>query len=361
MSLKRLECGSAANGPLAEGCEHCMEGAKMVLLITGKCDTGCFYCPVSFEKKGLDVIYANEKRVFDMEGIFGEAVSMDATGTGITGGDPLEECERTARAIEGLKGRFGKGHHIHLYTSTMDPVKVRTLAEAGLDEIRFHPPVRMWTRMEETALKDIVGIPGLDVGLEVPALPDRERELDALLVYAESVGVRFVNLNELEFSESNWDMMGDMGYGLKDELSSAVEGSEGLALRLIKRHRRLPVHFCSSSFKDGVQLRRRLIRRANHIARDYDIVTEDGTLLKGVLYAEDLAAAEALLSVSYDVPAGLMHADPDRKRLEVASWVLERLAAELPYECFIVEEYPTADRLEVERMPLRRRDVLKTG
>jgi len=38
--------------------------------------------------------------------------------------------------------------------------------------------------------------------------------------------------------------------------------------------------------------------------------------------------------------------------LEVAPWVLEDLAALLPFRCYLVEEYPTADRLEVERQPL---------
>ena len=37
----------------------------MVLFITGRCNTGCFYCPVSFEKKVKDVIYANEMRISD--------------------------------------------------------------------------------------------------------------------------------------------------------------------------------------------------------------------------------------------------------------------------------------------------------
>jgi pyruvate formate-lyase activating enzyme-like uncharacterized protein len=39
----------------------------------------------------------------------------------------------------------------------------------------------------------------------------------------------------------------------------------------------------------------------------------------------------------------------------VAPWVLEEIASELELRSFIVEEYPTADRLEVEREPLRRR------
>ena len=76
--IKRLECGSLCNGDVAVGCEHCMQGSKMVLLVTGKCGWGCFYCPVSFEKKGLDVIYANEGRVTTDEEI------IEGLQTGIT-------------------------------------------------------------------------------------------------------------------------------------------------------------------------------------------------------------------------------------------------------------------------------------
>ena len=144
--LKKMECGSLCTGPVAEGCEHCINGSKMVLLVTGKCGWGCFYCPVSLEKKGLDVIYANEGRVTTDDEIIAEAESMDATGTGITGGDPLVVLDRTVHMIELLKGRFGPEHHIHLYTATIDPEKVARLEAAGLDEIRFHPPVSMWTR-----------------------------------------------------------------------------------------------------------------------------------------------------------------------------------------------------------------------
>ncbi len=63
----------------------------------------------------------------------------------------------------------------------------------------------------------------------------------------------------------------------------------------------------------------------------------------------------ALLREKYEVPEDLMRKDEERKRVEVASWVLEEIASELPYDSFLVEEYPTADRLEVEREPLRPR------
>jgi len=62
-----------------------------------------------------------------------------------------------------------------------------------------------------------------------------------------------------------------------------------------------------------------------------------------------------VLGREFDVPPELMWHDTEKSRVEVAPWVLEEIAAELALECFIVEEYPTADRLEVEREPLRRR------
>ena len=50
-----------------------------------------------------------------------------------------------------------------------------------------------------------------------------------------------------------------------------------------------------------------------------------------------------------------MGIDDEKLRLEIAPWVLEELAAEIDrsqFDCYITEEYPTADRLEVERNPL---------
>lgn len=344
-----MECGSLCTGHVAKGCEHCIQGSKMVLLVTGRCGWGCYYCPVSLEKKGLDVIYANEGRVTTDDEIIAEAESMDATGTGITGGDPLVVMDRTIHMIRMLKDRFGPEHHIHLYTATIDPEKARMLEEAGLDEIRFHPPEPMWTHMQDTKLKEVIDSVSMDVGIEVPAIPGTETELEALIVYATEAGVDFVNLNELEFSESNWDMMGAHGFEVRDEVSSAVKGSEETAVRVMKRNRKANIHFCSSPFKDGVQLRRRLIRRAEHICTCYQAATDDGTLVRGYVYSKDTSEAVSKLR-ALGIPEDMM-AVLDGK-VEVAPWLLEEIADSLPYKCYESEQYPTADGLEVERTPL---------
>ena len=352
MSSKRLECGSSVNGCVAKGCGYCMNGSKMVLFVTGQCGTGCFYCPVSEEKMGKDVMYANEKRVSGSDGIISEALSMDAAGTGITGGDPLVCIGRTLMLIRMLKEKFGKDHHIHLYTSSVSLEKALALEAAGLDEIRFHPPLSTWENIDGTDLGAVISRTGMDVGIEVPALPDHAEALEKLITDAVRLGVGFVNMNELEFSESNWGMMSARRYELKDELSSAILGSEKLAKELMKKFPDANVHFCSSAFKDSVQLRKRLVRTAEKNAKAYDIVTEDGTVMKGIIYADDLNAAADLLRNGYDVPDELMFVDHERKRIETASWIVEEIAPELPFKCYIVEEYPTADRLEVERIPL---------
>ncbi len=356
--IRRLKRGSAYTGRLPPGCVLCEKGAKMVLLVTGRCARRCSYCPLSERKKGMDVFYANERRIRGVDEALDEAVLMDALGTGITGGDPLEATRRTTDSIRALKKRFGKDHHIHLYTSTTEGRRIDSVARAGLDEIRFHPPVGQWKRLERTVFVDAFRLSkrrGMTTGLEVPALPGREAELAALVRSADALDLDFVNLNELEFSETNWDALRRAGHGVKDDVSAGAAGSEELALRLLRTDISVPLHYCSSGFKDGVQLRRRIARRARNVRRPHEVLTHDGTLLKGAVETGDPEGVARMLSCDYDVPARLMWVDREKRRLEVAAWVLEEIAPELALTSYIVEEYPTADRLEVERTPLRRR------
>ena len=355
---KLMKKGSAYTDELPLGCVLCEKGAKLVLLVTGKCRRRCVYCPLSGAKRGRDVFFANERRIDGISEAIAEARTIDALGTGVTGGDPLVMPNRTVAAIKALKREFGKEHHIHLYTSTANPQAIRRVARAGLDEIRFHPPIRLWKRLRSSPFADAIAASqeeGMTVGLEVPVIPGRYADLNAALSFASASGLDFVNLNELEISETNWEALCRHGMTARDDLSSGVAGSEQLALRLLEEEHGLPVHYCSSAFKDGVQLRNRIARRAKNVRKVHEIVTADSTLVKGVIETDDVAGVMKLLTDRYDVPPDLIWRDREKDRLEVAAWVLEEISAELPLESYVVEEYPTADRLEVERRPLMRR------
>lgn len=345
------------NGKLPTGCILCEKGAKLVLLVTGQCSCSCFYCPLSLEKQGRDVIFADELAVTEDNDIIFEAESISAEGTGITGGDPLLNIDRTVGYIRLLKEHFGDEHHIHLYTATPDLKKVKLLADAGLDEIRFHPPTEFWDNFDKTRFSDVIRISrenGMDVGLEIPTLPDRYEETMALIKSADELGVQFINLNELEFSESNWQALKEHGYEVKDDISSGVKGSEETARKILENAETdMPLHYCSASFKDGIQLRRRIMRRAENTATPLEIITDDGTFLKGVIECDDPKTATTTIADEFEIPKELIRFDAQKNRIEMAAWILEEIHDDINGLSFIVEEYPTADRLEVERRPLK--------
>lgn len=356
--IRPLPKESVYTGRLSRACVYCGQGRKLVLFATGICGRQCFYCPLSSEKKDKDVVYANEARAKGNGNaeITREARLIGAAGTGITGGDPLAVPERTTRFIRLLKKRFGRRHHIHLYTSTPDIRIIRALARTGLDEIRFHPPPAAWKRLEKTqyfgAIAEAKAL-GMVCGVEVPAIPGEGAALAALAQSAEAAGADYLNLNELEFSETNAKALLARGFSVKDTVSSGVRGSRELAMKILKMHRgKMPLHYCSSSYKDGMQLRKRLLRRAKSVARPWDVVTKEGLLVKGIIACDQPSTLRSALIKTLGVPARLVNANRKRKRVEIAPWVLQEIAPQIAEPAYIVEEYPTADALEVEREAL---------
>lgn len=356
--MKKWLRGSAYTGRLPKGCVHCARGGKLVLLVTGRCDAGCYYCPLSFKKKGKEVVYADELKVAKDSDILGEARLIDATGTGITGGDPLIQPAETSRFIRLLKRRFGAKHHIHLYTSSTDIDAIEKVASAGLDEIRFHPPVSAWNSLEDSEYSGVIVASrclGMDAGFEIPAIPGSERAIGKFLSDSYDIGASFVNLNELEFSESNWRALRARGFDVKDDISASAKGSGEMSLRLLRKAPAgLSVHYCSSGFKDGIQLRRRIMRRARNVRRPLDIITKDGTLVMGIIETRKPTELARTLAKEFDIPKRLIEPNKEMRRVEIASWILADIP-NLKNQSFIIEEYPTADRLEVERESMRTR------
>ncbi len=365
--------GSRHLGALPMGCIQCREGAKLVLFITGLCDKECFYCPVSRDKMYRDVMFANERPLHagDWDALFEECDLIGAKGAGITGGDPMVVPDRVVESIRRLKARYGPQFHTHLYTScSFDTAWIARLKEAGLDEIRFHPDVRDYARMPESwhdgAIREALRV-GLTVTIEIPCIPGKADDIVALATYLAGVGAHGLNLNELEFSEPNIGNLKRFGYQPANDETQSVAGSRDTALEVLERWRKtgskFTVHFCSSPYKDAIQLMQRLRRRADRTMRPFEERSEEGTLLFGVLRPKDGRPGELAerLRGEFEVPAEWVAVLGDR--VETAPWVAEELAEEegvleeLGCEAWVSEVYPTADRLEVERTPLPLRDL----
>ncbi|MGP8337177.1 MAG: radical SAM protein [Methanosarcinaceae archaeon] len=341
------EAGSFHNY-LSKGCKLCKPGAKMVLFVTGICGRECFYCPLSEERK-KDVTYANERRVTLDGDVIAEARQMDALGTGITGGEPLFKVGRVLHYIRLLKSEFGREHHIHLYTSIAPDKKILTaLADAELDEIRFHPPRELWNSLEQTPFAESMRTAiklGMSAGIEIPAMEGAEGVLSLL----DDVG-GFLNLNELEFSDTNAGAMHLRGFELVNDISNAVANSRAFAEQLAERSPKM--HYCSSRYKDAVQLKKRLLRTANRTARAFDGITDEGTIVIGIIESGDLDCINRILR-ELEVPEDMFEIMNDR--IEIACWILEDIAQDFKgtgSTLSIIERYPFENGLVVETMPI---------
>jgi hypothetical protein len=328
---------------LAKGCVLCYQGAKMVLFVTGRCHRSCWYCPLSSERKGTDTVFANEHPVDIPAQIIEVAESMSALGTGITGGEPLLCLDKVTAYCRLLKEHFGADHHIHMYTAKAPTDAELEQLKGLVDEIRLHPPHESWKTILDTDFirsakraKEM----GFDIGIEVPALPGLEHLIPALPY------LDFLNINELEWGETNAYAMRERGYELADELHNAIDGALGWAEELCRYDK---VHWCSSGFKDSVQLRERLKRIAQNTARPFDEITDDGTIVYGVFEPESGNTGDIakFLEERFEPDSFGIFTD----RIETAWWLLEKHADELSGEKYVIERYPNGGMI-VERTPL---------
>ncbi len=365
--ITELECDSLLIGELPDGCRLCAKGSKMVLFVTGLCDSSCYYCPISQNKAGHDVVFADEMPVSDETDILFETNAIQGEGAGISGGDPLCKLERTLEYIQLLKREHGPNFHIHLYTSQTDisEVDLQRLKTAGLDEIRFHPQTSDWSGIQRAIQVGFV------VGIEVPSLPGKHDDLIELTRRAEEMGVSFLNINELEASETNFDKLVSLGMRLTNMDGARIKGSASTARKVLEwskdNLRNLSVHFCSARFKDSVQMRNRLERRLEQTIRELEERDDsDPLLILGIVRAphgsllssSELESIYQILETQFSVPINLLNLDEERKRIEIAPWVLEEIAETLRntitniVEIGIAFEYPTWDRLQTMFNPL---------
>ena len=373
MKITKTKHYSWKIGKLAKGCQLCVKGQKSVLFVTGLCSKHCFYCPISDKKWNKDIIYINEWPDADIKDIIEEIRLCNSKGIGITGGDPLVKTERVVKFIKILKRKFGKKFHAHLYTplNLVNKDKLKRLFNAGLDEIRFHPDLsnkKEWKKIG-LALKY-----NWKIGVEIPSVPGMKKNSIRLIDFLNKK-IDFLDINELEISDTNANNLVEKGFMPKDRTSYGVEGSEELAFELLdyitKNKIKLNVHYCTTTLKDKVQLAKRIRRRVLNVKRDYDILTKDGMLKRGAIYLADfypgfgynekiknlnknkklkilkkLNKTKSELIRKYKIPEKLIDIDKNRLRLLTSIKIIKNLAGN--FKRAVVEEYPTYDSMIVE-------------
>ncbi|MBD3185884.1 radical SAM protein [Candidatus Bathyarchaeota archaeon] len=318
MEIQESPARSLHVGPLPVGCQQCIKGQKAVIFAGGSCTQprDChWYCPISKERKDPTSFFINERLIHEDTDLIREIEAIDAKGISFTGGDPLGYAfPQVIHWLKFLKQERGMRLHAHLYTNGINATlgKMEQLANAGLNEIRFHPPMHGLSRVKFA----INRIP--DVGMEIPAIPTRKyiKYMKKVVRFLEKIGANFLNLNEFEFSVTNATALKERGFQLKQGTMAAVDGSETAALEILEWHNarqneHVSIHYCPIITKDEYQLRNRYLRRAANTRLPHESPTPEGTLLFGkhvsVTGHEMMELRQLLQRLSMDYPRTSVH------------------------------------------------------
>ncbi len=362
--IRALKGGSYIKGQLPPGCKNCRKGAELFFFVTGKCHESCYYCSLARNKRGEDIILANERPISSFSGIMLEASNMNALGAAVTGGDPLHCIDLTVDYIKKMKKEFGKKFHIHLYTSGRyaNEENLSKLYHAGLNEIRFHPQ----NKEQEKAIAKALMYDWL-VGAELPVIPGTKKDILKFLDFLDKLEtIKFCNMNELEATEANIKKLKEKGFEVKSESSSAIQGSEELALDILQGSDvDFTLHYCSALTKDAVQFRNRLIRTAKIVRKPYEEI-QDGMIVKAVFALPDFSIPEEFMEMmleEYEIEQDMIFLREDK--LIETSWYIADVLRDVLFERFEIDdisityEYPTYHRTVIAKTSLRELSLLE--
>lgn len=340
---------SYSSGDICEGCKKCVVGKKIVLFLGGKCSRSCWYCSLSDKRSATEGTFANERPIFTFEDLKQEVIESNATGAGITGGDPLEYFDKLIYYSENLKKTFGPDFHIHVYLPLplVDKEKLLLLNKC-IDEVRFHPS--FLTNKNENLMKeelDKIKIASKifgkeNIGIELPIIPDRRDDIyDLILKICDYVG--FVNLNEFELSELNMDFV-TKKYSLNED-SNTIRNSFSAGKWIVNKVKKdkigLVVHFCTSKTKDSAQYKNRLI---NHNILPFGNKTKEGTVVYFAVYPDNF---EKELNVVNSLTKNYF-VDRDGSRIIIKMKDVLKVHNDGRLKVARVEEYPTYGRERLE-------------
>ena len=192
---------------------------------------------------------------------------------------------------------------------------------------------------------------GVCVGIELPAEPDKEKQLFELIDSIQGTNIDFLNINELEITVGNQENMDVRGFNLAGGITAAAEGSAELAFRLKQAASDYDYHlkFCTANYKDAGQLRNRFRRRGEATLRPYEVLSDDDTILFGAIPCDLENASDDVneLKEFLGLNDGWIRYNGQNQQIEFPLSAAEDIAAVVDVPVMMIEVHPTHERLEV--------------
>jgi len=218
----------AHTGKLSPGCVGCFAYGQLKMNVgpslfgqPNLCQANCDYCTDNRES------HNNEKKtkIHTIPDIFKQEVewalsrvinekskvhSLSFSG----GGDPILHLDMIAHGTKYFKNfiepELKSPIWYYVYTNGMSLTneKLLFLKEIGFDEIRIHIGASNFSEKIYRTIEEAVGILNT-VSIETPSWPNHRKELFEMLPIIDKIGVRHLNLGQVELRHSNMKALSD--------------------------------------------------------------------------------------------------------------------------------------------------------
>lgn len=244
---------------LPPGCRGCLGGKGTNAYVTGACTRECFFC--FNQKPRNDDLVVHGVRIAEPEEAPAIVQRYALRSVGISGGEPTLRPDRLLRLVRALR-TLPFRVRIDLYTNgdRLTDALLAELKQAGLDALRFNLVAREFdTEPLERAMRCFD-----EVAVEIPVVPDRMRDLEAMVRKLDALGVPFLNLHELFACRENWAHVAFEGYDANGSKSGVltwepVSGADEAALTLLlfalRNTARLSTYYCSCKTQEDISER----------------------------------------------------------------------------------------------------------
>jgi len=261
---------------VSPGCRLCGEGHWSCLFVNNRCNCQCFYCPTSQVDTSIPetqgITFNKPENYIEYLKRFG------FKGVGLSGGEPLLTFGTTIEFLSKIKKELGDSVYVWMYTNgtLLTEEKAITLAETGLDEIRFDLTA---TEYNTKNLKLALGkIPNVTV--EIPAIPEDIPQLKNMALELDSLGVNYLNLHQMRLTPYNFKNLFNRNYTFLHGPKVTVLESELTALEIInfvfQQGLRLAVNYCSFHYKSHYQKAAFRKKAAAFVANGQEEINQNG-------------------------------------------------------------------------------------
>ena len=216
--IKELEYHAAGHcvhiGKISPGCCSCFhpEPNRINFIIGAKCNAACPYCTYKMEKEPDKDERLKRMAAYLRNSLLPEFNPSSISFTG--GGEPLlymDQIRDCMKFFKGIDDKTGKKTWYYLYTNGLvaNAEILSELNELGFNEIRFHLGASFFSKEVYRNIEKAVNY-FKAVTVETPAWPPYRDKLFEMLPLINDIGVKHLNLGELELTKDNFSKISQL-------------------------------------------------------------------------------------------------------------------------------------------------------